>query len=53
MTSLARLQSVAELEQWRANLVAARSDSKRRLTVCGGTGCRALSSDGVGEALSA
>ncbi len=46
-----RLQSAAELEQWRQKLAAARSDSRRGITVCGGTGCRALSSDGVGEAL--
>ncbi|HEX9075095.1 MAG TPA: NADH-quinone oxidoreductase subunit NuoF, partial [Anaerolineae bacterium] len=36
---------------WRKKLVAARPANRRCITVCGGTGCRALSSDGVGEAL--
>jgi NADH-quinone oxidoreductase subunit F len=40
-------KSVAELEKWREKLVAARSDKKLGLTVCGGTGCRALGSEGV------
>ena len=48
-----RLNTVAELEQWRKTLTAARSDTKLTITVCGGTGCHALASDGVGEALKA
>ncbi len=50
---MTRLNTVAELEQWRNKLLATRSEGKRCMTVCGGTGCRALRSDGVGEALSA
>jgi len=50
---MTRLGSVSELEQWRKTIAAARSDTKRCITVCGGTGCRALSSDGVHEALAA
>ncbi len=48
-----KLKSVAELELWRKQITAARSETKPCVTVCGGTGCRALSSDGVGEALQA
>ena len=48
-----RLNTVAELEQWRKTLTAARSDTKLTITVCGGTGCHALASDGVGDALRA
>jgi NADH-quinone oxidoreductase subunit F len=48
-----RINTVAELEQWRKTLVSARSESKVCITVCGGTGCHALASDGVGEALKA
>ncbi len=50
---MTRLTSVAALEQWRKTILAGRSDTKRCITVCGGTGCRALSSDGVSEALGA
>ncbi len=50
---MTRLNSVTELEQWREKLLAARSEGKRCMTVCGGTGCRAMSSDGVGDALKA
>ncbi len=50
---MTRLLSIAELEQWRQSITAARAGAKRCITVCGGTGCRALTSDGVGEALGA
>ena len=43
----ARLQSIADLDAWRAALVAGRAAGKPCITVCGGTGCLALSSDGV------
>ncbi len=48
---MTRLVSVPELEQWRDTLAAGHSDGKRYVTVCGGTGCRALASEGVREAL--
>ena len=48
---MTRLASVPELEQWRDTLAADRSDGRRCVTVCGGTGCRALASEGVREAL--
>ena len=47
----ARLQSIADLDAWRAALVAGRAAGKPCITVCGGTGCLALSSDGVFDAL--
>jgi NADH-quinone oxidoreductase subunit F len=50
---MTRINSVADLEQWRKTLVSERSESKLCITVCGGTGCHALASDGVGEALKA
>jgi NADH-quinone oxidoreductase subunit F len=48
-----RINTAAELEQRRKTLAAARSETKLCITVCGGTGCHALASDGVGEALRA
>ncbi len=48
---MTRLNSVAELERWRETLSGTRSDSNRRITVCGGTGCRALASEAVSDAL--
>ncbi|MBI5029394.1 MAG: NADH-quinone oxidoreductase subunit NuoF [Chloroflexi bacterium] len=50
---MTRLNAVADLEQWRKTLAGARSETKRCITICGGTGCRALSSNGVGTALEA
>ena len=48
---MTRVNSIAELERWRVELQAARSNARRSVTVCGGTGCRALESNGVGVAL--
>ncbi|HEX9116229.1 MAG TPA: NADH-quinone oxidoreductase subunit NuoF [Anaerolineae bacterium] len=45
------LTNAADLAAWRASICAGRKHDKPCLTVCGGTGCRALSSDGVLEAL--
>jgi NADH-quinone oxidoreductase subunit F len=45
------VNSIAELERWRSELQSARSTARRSVTVCGGTGCRALESNGVGTAL--
>ncbi len=50
---MTRLDTAAALAQWRTTILAARSETKRYLTVCGGTGCHALASDGVGDALQA
>ncbi len=46
-----RLQSVADFRAWQAALAAARDESKPRLRVCDGTGCRALGSQKVLAAL--
>ena len=48
---MTRVNSIAELERWRSELQSARSTARRSVTVCGGTGCRALESNGVGTAL--
>ena len=42
-----RLQSVADFQQWQAQLAAGWDDSKPCLRVCDGTGCRALGSQKV------
>lgn len=47
---MARIRSVAELEKWRERILASRDPSKLCITVCGGTGCRALGSEGVMDA---
>jgi NADH-quinone oxidoreductase subunit F len=46
-----KLRSVAELETLRKALVAAGAEKKLCVTVCGGTGCRALGSDGVSKGI--
>jgi len=46
-----RLRSVADLQSWQATLAAAWDESKPRLRVCDGTGCRALGSQKVLTAL--
>ncbi len=48
-----KLTSVAELEMLRSALVAARAEKKLSITVCGGTGCRALGSEGVSKGIRA
>lgn len=50
---MAKLQSLAELEQWRQEIVSARDPNKPVITVCGGTGCRALEAQAVADAFSA
>jgi NADH:ubiquinone oxidoreductase subunit F (NADH-binding)/(2Fe-2S) ferredoxin/Pyruvate/2-oxoacid:ferredoxin oxidoreductase delta subunit len=50
---MARLQSVAELEKWRQDIVSARDPNKPCITVCGGTGCRALEAQAVADAFRA
>jgi len=47
---MAKLGSVAELEKWRETIQASRDPSKLCITVCGGTGCRALESQAVSTA---
>ena len=47
----ARLQSVAELEAWRSQIIASRAAGKPCISVCGGTGCLALNSGDVFTAL--
>jgi len=44
---MARINSPAELEKWRETILASRDPSKPCITVCGGTGCRALGSETV------
>ncbi len=44
---MARINSSAELEKWRETILASRDPSKPCITVCGGTGCRALGSETV------
>jgi len=48
-----KLRSVAELETLRKALVAAGAEKKLCVTVCGGTGCRALGSEGVSKGIRA
>jgi NADH:ubiquinone oxidoreductase subunit F (NADH-binding)/(2Fe-2S) ferredoxin/Pyruvate/2-oxoacid:ferredoxin oxidoreductase delta subunit len=50
---MAKLQSVAELERWRQDIVSARDPNKLCITVCGGTGCRALGAQAVADAFCA
>jgi len=47
---MAKISSRAELESWRESILAGRDLSKPCITVCGGTGCRALASEGVSTA---
>ncbi len=47
---MARLTSVAGLEEWRQEIVAGRDPNKPTIVVCGGTGCRALNSEEVSVA---
>lgn len=46
-----RLQSIAELDAYRAQVVRARDPRQPTITVCGGTGCRAYGSEHVLEAV--
>ena len=45
-----RLNSIADLERHRGELLAAHDADKPRVTICSGTGCHALRSDKVHEA---
>ncbi|MEA3459886.1 MAG: SLBB domain-containing protein, partial [Chloroflexota bacterium] len=47
---MAKMRSATELEKWRESILASRDPSKLCITVCGGTGCRALGSKGVNAA---
>jgi len=47
---MAKMSSATELEKWRESILASRAPSKPCITVCGGTGCRALGSETVGAA---
>ncbi|MEA3459615.1 MAG: (2Fe-2S) ferredoxin domain-containing protein, partial [Chloroflexota bacterium] len=47
---MAKIRSATELEKWRESILASRDPSKPCITVCGGTGCRALGSETVGAA---
>ena len=47
---MARINTPAELQTWRADLAAAHDPSQPCITVCGGTGCRVYGSDKVWEA---
>jgi NADH:ubiquinone oxidoreductase subunit F (NADH-binding)/(2Fe-2S) ferredoxin/Pyruvate/2-oxoacid:ferredoxin oxidoreductase delta subunit len=44
---MARISSPAELEKWRESIRASHDVSRPCITVCGGTGCRALGSEQV------
>ncbi len=48
-----KINSVAELENWRAQLIAASDPNRVCITVCGGTGCRVYGSEQVWEAFRA
>ncbi len=50
---MTRLNTFAELEQWRTQAAAARAQNEKCVTVCGGTGCRAYGSEKVWEAFRA
>ncbi len=47
---MARLNSVADLDSYRGELVAAQDENRPCVTICSGTGCHALRSDQVNEA---
>ncbi len=47
-----RLKSVGELEQLRQSIIDARDTSRVTISVCGGTGCRAMGSEDVVDAFS-
>ncbi len=44
---MARINSAAELDSWRTELVAATDPNRPCITVCGGTGCRVYGSEKV------
>lgn len=46
---MARINTPAELQTWRADLAAGHDPSQPCITVCGGTGCRVYGSDKVWE----
>ncbi|MGB2855628.1 MAG: (2Fe-2S) ferredoxin domain-containing protein, partial [Dehalococcoidia bacterium] len=48
---MARLKSAADLEQARQKILSKRDPTKPCVTICSGTGCHALGSDKVYEAL--
>ncbi len=45
-----KINSAAELDNWRTQLVAANAPSRPCITICGGTGCRVYGSEKVWEA---